>query len=189
MGTVWPGFVLLALVSLVMWRVNARVFIPRQNALDLTLPAHLTRIADQVRAAAWATLFTLLLVAAIVVGSRNLENFDPALVIYTFAIIFATWGVVYHYNVWLDKPPTRMYWRRGWELFWQPGNSPDESHVGRADRAEYRCANVHRQTLATSLVDAPMPVLGLHPGRGDYLSTGVRLDRVSSRCRTISRPT
>jgi NNP family nitrate/nitrite transporter-like MFS transporter len=120
-GTVWPGFFLLALVSLVMWRINALVFIPRQNALDLTLPAHLTRIADQVRAAAWATLFTLLLVAAIVVGSRNLENFDPALVIYTFAIIFATWGVVYHYNVWLDKPPTRMYWRRGWELFWSQG--------------------------------------------------------------------
>ena len=121
MGAVWPGFVLLALVSFVMWRVNARLFIPRQNAMDLALPAHLTRAADRVRAAAWATLFTLLLVAAIIVGSRNLENFDPALVIYTFAIIFATWGVVYHYNVWLDKPPTRMYWRRGWELFWNQG--------------------------------------------------------------------
>ena len=121
MGTVWPGFVLLALVSLVMWRMNARVFIPRQNALDLTLPAHSTRHADRVRAAVWATLFTLMLVAAIVVGSRNLENFDPALVIYTFAIVFATLGVVYHYNVWLDKPPTRMYWRRGWELFWSQG--------------------------------------------------------------------
>lgn len=43
----------------------------------------------------------------IVVGSRKLQNFDPALVIYTFATIFATWGVVYHYNVWLQKPPTR----------------------------------------------------------------------------------
>jgi hypothetical protein len=61
------------------------------------------------------------LIAAIVVGSRNLANFDPALVIYTFAVIFATWGVVYHYNVWLDKPPTRMYWRRGWELFRSQG--------------------------------------------------------------------
>ena len=60
MGTVWPGFVLLALVSLVMWRINARVFIPRQNALDLTLTAHLARVADRVRGAAWATLFTLL---------------------------------------------------------------------------------------------------------------------------------
>jgi NNP family nitrate/nitrite transporter-like MFS transporter len=121
MGAVWPAFVLLALVSLVMWRINAQVFIPRQEVLDLSIPAHLIRAADRVRAAAWATLFTLLLVASIVVGSRNLENFDPALVIYTFAIIFATWGVVYHYNVWLDKPPTRMYWRRGWELFRSQG--------------------------------------------------------------------
>ncbi len=61
------------------------------------------------RAGAWATLWTLLLIAAIVVGSRNLQNFDAALVIYTFAVIFATWGVVYHYAVWLDKPPTRMF--------------------------------------------------------------------------------
>jgi NNP family nitrate/nitrite transporter-like MFS transporter len=29
LGAVWPAFTLLALVSLVMWRVNARVFIPR----------------------------------------------------------------------------------------------------------------------------------------------------------------
>jgi NNP family nitrate/nitrite transporter-like MFS transporter len=120
-GEVWPGFVLLALVSLVMWRLNARVFIPRQDALELSLPPHLSRAADRVRAGVWATLFALVLVAAIVVGSRNLQNFDPALVIYTFAIIFATWGVVYHYNVWLDKPPTRLYWRRGWELFRKQG--------------------------------------------------------------------
>src|SRR6185312_7394812 len=109
--------VLLAIVSIGMWLINARVFIPRQNALELSLPAGLARAADRIRAAAWATLFTLALIAAIVVGSRNLQNFDPALVIYTFAVIFATWGVTYHYNVWLDKPPTRMYWRRGWELF------------------------------------------------------------------------
>ena len=121
LGVVWPGFLLLAVVSLVLWRVNAVVFIPRQERFELTVPAEVVRVADQVRAGAWATLFTLLLVAAIVVGSRNLENFDPALVIYTFAIIFATWGVVYHYNVWLDKPPTRMYWRRGFEIFRQQG--------------------------------------------------------------------
>ncbi len=50
------------------------------------------------------------------VGSRNLQSFDSALVIYTFSVVFAVWGVVYHYNVWLEKPPTRLYWDRGWEL-------------------------------------------------------------------------
>ena len=54
--------------------------------------------------------------AAIVVGSRNLQHFDAALVVYTFAVVFATWGVVYHYAVWIQKPPTRIYWRRGWQL-------------------------------------------------------------------------
>lgn len=81
----------------------------------------ITRTGDRVRAGVTATLITVVLVAAIIVGSRNLQNFDPALVIYTFATIFATWGVVYHYRVWLDKPPTRVYWERGWQLFWQAG--------------------------------------------------------------------
>jgi nitrate reductase gamma subunit len=62
-----------------------------------------------------------LLVAAIVVGSRNLQNFDAALVIYTFAVVFASWGVAYHYAVWLQRPPTRVFWRRGWQLARQRG--------------------------------------------------------------------
>ncbi len=120
-GRVWPGFVLLAVVSAVLYWANKRVFVPRQESLEEVLPADLTRTADRMRAGAWATLWTGLLVASIVVGSRNLENFDPALVAYTFAIIFATWGVVYHYNVWLSKPTTRIYWDRGWQLFRQRG--------------------------------------------------------------------
>jgi len=119
--TVWPGFLLLALVAVALWRMNAVIFLPRQEKLEVNFPAHLRRTADRLRACVTATLFTGFLVAAIVVGSRNLQNFDPALVIYTFAIIFATWGVVYHYRVWLDKPPTRVYWERGWQLFWRHG--------------------------------------------------------------------
>jgi MFS transporter, NNP family, nitrate/nitrite transporter len=121
-GAVWPGFVLLAAAAFVLWRVNAHVFLPShapsQAAEDTTADS---RGRQQLRAGAWATLWTGLLVASIVVGSRNLENFDPALVIYTFAVVFATWGVVYHYNVWLDKPPTRVYWDRGWQIVRQRG--------------------------------------------------------------------
>lgn len=116
LGVLWPGFVLLAALSFALWWVNRRVFVPKQEAWELALPPELTRTADRVRAGAWATFWTAVLVAAIVVGSRNLQNFDPALVIYTFATIFATWGVAYHYAVWLQKPPTRIYWRRGWQL-------------------------------------------------------------------------
>src|SRR5204862_6790922 len=27
----------------------------------------------------------------------------------------------YHYAVWLEKPPTRLYWRRTWQLLWRQG--------------------------------------------------------------------
>lgn len=120
-GVLWPGFVLLAALSLFLAWLNHRVFLTRQEALEVALPPELARTGERVRAGAWATLWTGLLAAAIVVGSRNLQNFDPALVIYTFAVVFATWGVAYHYYVWLQKPPTRIYWRRSWSLLRQRG--------------------------------------------------------------------
>src|SRR5205814_1077661 len=74
---VWPGFALLALLCVVLWRTNAVVFLAKQQTTELRWPASLTRTADRIRAGVTATLFTGLLVAAIVVGSRNLQNFDP----------------------------------------------------------------------------------------------------------------
>ncbi|MEI8340355.1 MAG: MFS transporter [Verrucomicrobiota bacterium] len=64
-----------------------------------------------------AMLATLGLVGAILLGSRNLENFDAALVAYLFGCIFACFGVVYRYTVWLQRPPTWRYFVRGWQLF------------------------------------------------------------------------
>ena len=118
---VWPGYVLLAALALLLWEVNRRVFLPAERAVELALPPELLRTADRFRAGAWATLWTGLLVAAIVVGSRNLQHFDAALVVYTFATIFAAWGVAYHYAVWITKPPTRVYWDRGFELLGREG--------------------------------------------------------------------
>jgi hypothetical protein len=120
-GAVWPGFLLLAAYSGAMWLVNRELFLSRQKEFELELSPQLYRRAEQLRAGAWATMISLLLVAAIVVGSRNLENFDPALVIYTFAVVFATWGIVYHHAVWLQKPPTRRFFDRGFELLRSEG--------------------------------------------------------------------
>lgn len=66
-------------------------------------------------------LTTALLGALIIAGSRKLADFDSALVGYTFACLFATFGIVYRYTVWLSKPPTRMYWRRGFQVFFSIG--------------------------------------------------------------------
>ncbi len=75
---------------------------------------------EKLRAAAWGLLATLVLAGLIVLGSRNLAHFDAALVGYTFATLFATFGIVYRYSMWLQRPPTALYWRRGWQLFFQP---------------------------------------------------------------------
>jgi MFS family permease len=116
-GVAWPAFGLLALTAAGLWVVNARVFLPRQQAIERSGGTLLSsRQAEQLRAGAWATMATALLVAAIVVGSRTLQNFDPALVIYTFAVIVASWGIVYHYAVWLNKPPTRRFFERTFSL-------------------------------------------------------------------------
>ncbi len=74
----------------------------------------------QVRALLSGALATCLLAALIVAGSRNLRHFDAALVGYTFATLFATFGITYRYSVWLQRPPTRMYWRRGWRVMANP---------------------------------------------------------------------
>ncbi len=72
------------------------------------------------RATISGLFFTSALGALIVVGSRNLAHFDAALVGYTFATLFATFGITYRYAMWLQRPPTRMYWRRGWAVFLRP---------------------------------------------------------------------
>lgn len=64
---------------------------------------------------------TVVLGGLIVLGSRRLSHFDAALVGYTFATLFAVFGITYRYVMWLQRPPTAMYWKRGWQLFFHPG--------------------------------------------------------------------
>jgi hypothetical protein len=73
------------------------------------------------RAIAWGLATTALLAVLIVVGSRDLAHFDAALVAYTFAVLFATFGLTYRYAMWLQRPPTGLYWRRGWQAFFRRG--------------------------------------------------------------------
>ncbi len=121
LGVVWPGFLLLAAVAAALAWLAHRTVLAREQLQAKQESPEWVRATQKLRAAAWATVFTALLAAAIVVGSRNLRHFDPALVIYTFAVLFATWGIVRRYRVWLLKPPTEMYLRRGWEATWNGG--------------------------------------------------------------------
>jgi hypothetical protein len=76
---------------------------------------------EVVKATAWGVVVTLLLASLIVLGSRNLSHFDAALVAYTFAVLFATFGLTYRYAMWLQRPPTALYWTRGWQVFFKRG--------------------------------------------------------------------
>ena len=77
---------------------------------------------EQRRAVGWGLFWAGLLALAIFVGSRNLRHIDAALVGYTFACLFAAFAVAYRYSIWLQRPPTRLYWRRGWQAFLKPGH-------------------------------------------------------------------
>ena len=117
LGMIWPGFILLAATALALRFANERVFRPSDVEWTRALPVAARQGLERVRAAAWATLVTAGLAVGIVVGSRNLQHFDAALVGYTFATLFAAFGISYRYAMWLRRPPTRMYWRRGWQAF------------------------------------------------------------------------
>jgi hypothetical protein len=75
---------------------------------------------DVARAILCGVVATAILAVLIVVGSRNLRHFDAALVGYTFATLFAAFGIAYRYAMWLSRPPTRLYWKRGWQVFFDP---------------------------------------------------------------------
>lgn len=57
------------------------------------------------------------LTVLVILGSRNLEHYDAALFGYTVASIVAFGAVVFRYALWLQRPATRVYWKRGWKLF------------------------------------------------------------------------
>ena len=134
LGIIWPGFVLLSATALALRFANQRVFRPGDVAWAEALPAASRRALERVKAGAWATLVMATLAAAIVVGSRNLQHFDAALVGYTFATLFAAFGISYRYAMWLNRPPTRMYWRRGWQAFFS-GRSPARTITALGRRA------------------------------------------------------
>ncbi|MFZ1321616.1 MAG: MFS transporter [Ignavibacteria bacterium] len=56
-------------------------------------------------------------IGIIFLGSRDLQYFDAALITYLFGTIFAIFGISYRYSVWLQRPPTWMYFKRGMQFF------------------------------------------------------------------------
>jgi nitrate reductase gamma subunit len=92
----------------------------------------LGRGSDTLHAMTWGLIAAGAIIAGIFVGSRGLRDFDPALVSYAGATVFAAFGLGYRYAMWLRRPPTRVYWFRGWEIFLAPQKLP--ANVGHLAR-------------------------------------------------------
>lgn len=69
------------------------------------------------KALAISLVFTILVAGLVFLGSRNLQNFDPALVAYLFGTLFALFGITYRYAVWIQRPPTKKYFKRSLQIF------------------------------------------------------------------------
>jgi hypothetical protein len=113
-------------------------------------------------------------IAGIFVGSRGLRDFDPALVSYAGASVLAGFGLGYRYAMWLRRPPTRLYWYRGWKIFLEPRKLPRNlAHLVRVERGGF--ATVHRSPLAPAMVGSLVSGMGMHSGCGRYVSAFLRL--------------
>ena len=71
------------------------------------------RYSPAIFAAAAAGILLLLMY----VGSRGFRDFDPALIGYAVASLFACAAIVYRYSLWITRPPTWRYFRAGWVNF------------------------------------------------------------------------
>src|SRR5262247_3111929 len=92
--------------------------VSKQAERDQVLSSMRTQ-ANHRRAVLLALAASALLTVLIVVGSRNLEHYDSALFGYTIASVVAFGAIGFRYAVWLQRPATRVYWRRGWKLYLQ----------------------------------------------------------------------
>jgi hypothetical protein len=90
-----------------------------RQRIALTAPGR-----DTVASTCWGLAAAAALVVGIFFGSRRFKDFDPALVPYAGASVFAGFGIGYRYSMWLRRPPTRLYWFRGLQIFFDPRHLP-----------------------------------------------------------------
>ncbi|MEV6330744.1 MFS transporter [Streptomyces sp. NPDC051909] len=65
---------------------------------------------------------SVLLILAIVLGSRLLRDFDSALLPYAVATVFLAFGVAYRYTVWVSAPGARRLLKQGWRALFSVEN-------------------------------------------------------------------
>lgn len=73
------------------------------------------------RATLWGLLAVIVVLVGVYVGSGSLRWFDAALAGYLMGVLLAVFATVYRYLIWIQRPPTAVLNRRGWESFRHKG--------------------------------------------------------------------
>jgi nitrate reductase gamma subunit len=68
------------------------------------------------RALAAGVALAAFVVTGILIGSRGLAHFDPELIFYAIGSVLTAFAVGYRFTVWSQRPPTKVYLRRGLHL-------------------------------------------------------------------------
>ncbi|HVR35675.1 MAG TPA: MFS transporter [Methylomirabilota bacterium] len=93
----------------------------------------ISRVPPNARPLLAAFLAASALAAAIYAGSSRLRHFDPAVVWYAAGSLAACFAIVWRFTFWAQRPPTRLYLRRGLQLL----------HLRRQHPAPHRNASAH----------------------------------------------
>ncbi len=67
--------------------------------------------------------FSGLLMLGIYLGSHRMRDFDHALKWYAVASILAAFALAYRFTIWMQRPPSRMYFQRGLQLLFKQSPS------------------------------------------------------------------
>ena len=92
----------------------------------------------------------LAVVAGIWLGSQALIHFDPELVWYAIGSVLAAFAVAYRFAVWAQRPPSRLYFKRGLQLLFQRcliSVSRTEVHALRFNASTLQRSNVRLPAL------------------------------------------
>jgi hypothetical protein len=111
------------------------------------------RAPKQIQAVAGA-LLSLAVAAGIFIGSHGLAHFDPALTGYAIGSVLAAFAVGYRFAIWAQRPPSRMYFKRGFQLLFHRVGAPVPSAepVGRPRAALPRGAGTLGRAWAVNFV-------------------------------------
>src|SRR4026209_2346844 len=97
--------------------------------------------------------------AGIWLGSQGLRHFDPAVTGYAMGTLLAAFAVGYRFVTWAQRPPSRMYFKRGLQLLFRrraaaaAGDTQTPSFVEAAPQPHFTAApGTLGHALATKFV-------------------------------------